>query len=80
MSKSQNNYKYDFLGTFLRYIKIPYKRKNKFVCSYFVGDVLEQAGIHKFNKETYFLRPKDFENIDNAKEIYSGLFSKYTSN
>ena len=29
------NYKYDYLGIFLRYLRIPITFKNKYVCSYF---------------------------------------------
>ncbi len=72
-------YKYDFLGIFLRSIGIPINRKNKYVCSNFVAEIFENAGIYKFDKKICLIRPKDFESIksDKVKEIYSGYFCDY---
>ena len=77
MEENINNYKYDFLGTFFRYFGIHIRRKNKFVCSFFVGELLEKSGAYKFNKKTCMLKPIDFENLNNSKRIYSGLFKEY---
>ena len=35
-----DSYKYDFLGIILRYIGVPITFKNKYVCSYFVAELL----------------------------------------
>lgn len=77
MEDNINNYKYDFLGIVLRYLYIPFVHKNRYVCSYFVAYVLEKTNIHKFNKKIYFVKPKDFENIEEFKEIYVGLYNTY---
>ena len=53
-------YKYDFIGIVLRFFKIPVRFKNRYVCSFFVADVLEKAHICKFNKKSRFVEPKDF--------------------
>ena len=72
-----NTYKYDFLGTGLRFLYIPITFKNRYVCSYFVADVLEKSSISDFKKKTYFVKPKDFEKLNGLKEIYTGKYSSY---
>lgn len=74
MEKEIDKYRYDFVGVVLRFLKIPISFKNKYVCSYFVADVFEKAGIYKFDKKTFFISPKDFEKIKGTKEIYSGKY------
>lgn len=73
----QMDYKYDFLGSFLRYFKIPITFKNKYVCSYFVADLLEKADIYYFDKKSCFVNPEDFRNIDIFQEIYQGNYLLY---
>ena len=77
MVSQKEIYKYDFLGMFLRYFKIPYQKENKYVCSYFVADVLERSGILQFSKKTCFIEPRDFENIEKLNKIYEGFYSTY---
>lgn len=67
-------YKYDFIGIVLRFLKIPVCFKNRYVCSFFVADVLEKAHICKFNKKSRFVEPKDFEKIDGVKQVYEGKY------
>ncbi len=77
MVKNQSLYKYDFLGLILKYWDIPRNVKNKYVCSYFVAHVLEEAKIYKFSKPTSLVRPKDFDNLANFYEIYQGEYLRY---
>ncbi len=70
-------FKYDFLGIFLRFFRLPVSFKNKYVCSYFVAKLLEDSEIYRFNKSSYFIEPKDFEKMSDIKEIYSGQFLLY---
>ena len=70
-------YKYDYFGIIFRFFKLPVNFKNKYVCSYFVAKLLEDTGIYKFDKELYFIEPKDFEKINNIEEIYCGKFLLY---
>ena len=65
------------IGVFLRYIKVPVRFKDKYVCSFFVADILEKANIYKFDKKTCFISPKDFENIPNLNLIYVGNYLKH---
>ena len=77
MEENKDEYKYDFIGTAFRYFNIPITFKNKYVCSYFVASILEENNIYNFNKETCFIRPEDFENLDGFNEIYSGKYLLY---
>lgn len=51
--------------------------KNRYVCSYFVADVLQKAEIYNFNKKVCFIKPKDFEKLSILNEIYTGKYSLY---
>lgn len=77
MKQREEYLKYDYLGICLRYFKIPVSFKNKYVCSYFVAEMLEETEIHKFNKKTCFVEPKDFDNINEFNLIYSGNYLMY---
>lgn len=71
------NYKYDFVGIILRYFKIPITFKNKYVCSYFIADLLEQANIYNFDKKSCFVKPEDFISISCFEKIYQGDYLSY---
>ena len=77
MIKEQDKYKYDFIGIIPRFFGIPITLENRYVCSYFIAEVLEKANILKFNKPVCLVKPKDFENIKGFKEIYKGKYLKY---
>jgi len=77
MEHHQELYQYDFIGIVCRFFKIPVTFKNKYVCSYFVASLLEKAKIYDFEKETYFIAPKDFESIPFLNEIYHGKYLLY---
>ena len=75
-----SKYKYDYIGIVVRYFKIPISFRNKYVCSYFIAELLEKTGVYKFKKESYFIEPKDFEKLDNLKLIYTGKYVNYSVN
>lgn len=77
MKKNKNIYGYDYLGIILRYLRIPVTFKNKYVCSYFIAQLLEEANVYNFDKETFFVSPKDFENVDSFNLIYTGKYAMY---
>lgn len=70
-------YKYDVKGLVRLKINRPKPRKNKYVCSNFVADMLEVSGIKIFDKPAYMIQPKDFLNNDKLNLIYEGLLSDY---
>ena len=74
MTKNEKIYKYDFLGLALRIFKININFKNRYVCSSFVSEILEENDICHF--ENNFIKPKDFECL-NFKTIYEGLYKNY---
>lgn len=83
LSEMENNiddYKYDFLGIVPRFFKLAITFKNRFVCSYFVADVLEKSNICTFEKSTCLVVPKNFENLNGFQEIYSGRYIQFISN
>ena len=77
MEKYKDTYGYDYLGIVLRYLRIPVTFKNKYVCSYFVAKLLEDNDICKFDKEVFFVKPKDFSNNRNLNLIYTGDYLMY---
>lgn len=77
MRENDKKYKYDFGGIVLRHLKLPITFKNKYVCSYFIAELLERCNIYKFDKKTCFVTPRDFENMIGAEEIFYGKFIEY---
>lgn len=77
MEKNIKKYKYDFIGIVIRFFGIPITFKDKYVCSYFVASILEKSNIYKFEKKTCLIKPKDFENLIGASEIYAGRYNLY---
>lgn len=75
MEKNKENYKYDFVGIILRYFRIPVTFKNRYVCSYFIAELLDSCDIYKFNKKLSFIRPGDFDDLL-GKVIYEGKYLK----
>lgn len=73
--KEPDKIKYDIGGTFLREITHrPCTRKNFYVCTYFVAEILQKAKIHNFRCEPSMVKPVDFENLPFSKEIYNGHY------
>ena len=77
MEENANIYRYDYLGVALRYLYIPVTFKNKYVCSYFVADILQKTEIYNFDKDPCFIKPGDFEKIKRLNEIYVGQYNLY---
>ena len=77
MESDSESYKYDFLGCGLRWLGIPVTFKNRYVCSYFVASILQEANVCEFEKETCFVVPKDFEDIYANRAIYTGKYLRY---
>lgn len=74
MKKEIEKFKYDFVGAFLRFLKIPVTFKNQYTCSYFVAYALEKSGIYKFEIPSHFITPKHFEQIKTLEKIYEGRY------
>lgn len=78
MLESQYDYRYDMIGILPRLFGIPYTRKDRYVCSYFVADMLERFDVHKFDKSTCLIKPEDFEQVQGLNEVYNGFYRQYT--
>lgn len=74
--KNPHKYNYDTFGLFLKIFHIYIKRKNHYVCSQFVADVMDKSTIHKFSKPVRCVVPKDFDDISN-NVIFKGKISDY---
>lgn len=77
MEENIDIYKYDFVGIIPRWFGHAVTFKNKFVCSYFIAYILNQANICKFNKDICLTVPKDFEKLKASREIYRGSYLAY---
>ena len=77
MENNSDSYKYDFLGCGLRWLGMPIKFENRYVCSHFIANVLQEADVYKFEKDTSFVVPKDFEDIYANHAIYTGKYLSY---
>ena len=73
--KHMDEYRYDIIGLLLRIFNMKIERKNHYVCTEFVKNVLEEAGIYKFN--TKIIKAMDFMDIPNNKVIYNGKLLNY---
>lgn len=74
-------YSYNCIGLGLMFFHIKYKRKNKFVCSQFVGHIMEKSGINLNIKKPVCLRtPEDFRHIESAELIYRGELNHFKDN
>lgn len=77
MIVSDNRDDYDYDTKALVYFRPPKERKNKYVCSHFVADMLIKSNIDIFTKHGHEIRPNDFYNLDSLTLEYEGLLSSY---
>lgn len=71
--------KYDFAGLFYMLITARgIKRKNRYICSHWVAEVLHRSGLYPFgNKSPWDVRPLDYYETYQDKVIYEGLTIEY---
>ena len=70
-------FRYNFAGLLAIQAGIPLHRRRHFVCSQFVAYVLEQSGLHLFDKDYSLVRPQDFMRIPHAELVYQGPLNAY---
>ena len=80
MEQNIDDYKYDFIGIIPRFFNIPFTIKNRYVCSYFIAELLDKANVYHFDKPNCLTKPKDFENLKGFYEIYKGSYLSYKGN
>lgn len=77
--KKRQNLKYDFAGLFFMLLTGKgIKRKNRYICSHWVAEVLEKSNIYNFSeKKPKDIRPLDYYDIFRKNIIYEGLTINY---
>lgn len=71
-------YSYDVGALLPMALHIPYKLRNRFVCSVWVGFVLGKSGVkHNIDKQPSLIEPEDFRSIEGAELVYRGDLKKY---
>ncbi len=75
MEIEKNKYKFNILGLIAAGMHKKVGKDDAFYCAEFVKYVLEDAGV-KTNLPK-IVKPEDFKDIPNLKEIYTGLLKKY---
>lgn len=66
---------YTRLGVVLSLLRIPYKRRSHYFCSYFVADVLQQCEAVKLKKSSSLYLPGDLRKLSGARLVYQGNMS-----
>lgn len=72
MLPKQKRFQYSVLGTFLCFFGIAYKRENKYFCSQFVAETLNEAGLLKLTKSPALYHPVDFITLPQIELCYKG--------
>lgn len=75
-----SKYNYDIIGLCLKLFRISIKRKNHYVCSQFVAELMTKTKIYKFSKPVEKVKPSDFEQIPNKELYYTGKMINYSVN
>lgn len=70
-------YKFNLIGLILAGINKRYKRENKYYCSQFVREVIEQSKIEILDMSKV-IKPQDFKKLEPLKLEYKGLLRMYT--
>ena len=68
----QKRFQYSVLGTFLCFFGIAYKRRNKYFCSQFVAETLNEVGVMELTKSPELYHPVDFLDLPEMKLCYEG--------
>jgi hypothetical protein len=75
--KDSDIYKYNLAAFLGIIIKKPLKMHNRYTCSEFTALLLQQCGIHSFNKELSLVIPEEFRMIPGLVKIYEGKMSEF---
>lgn len=69
----KDEFKYDAIGLIYMRLNRSRNRKNGYVCSTFVADILNKSNINLFNKPFYAVTPKEFLECNDLILEYEGL-------
>lgn len=74
---NKENFKYSTLGLILCYLKIPLYRKDRYFCSHFVAEVLQDCGAVQLKKKSTLYFARDISKIDGVKLVYQGTHADF---
>ena len=72
----QSQYHFNIIGLLLCKLRIPFRRKNYFFCSQFVGEILRRSGALELPKEPCFLSPSDYTRLPQLRMRFQGYTSQ----
>lgn len=70
--ENENAYGYNIFGLIPLNFNIRFERKKHFVCSQFVGRLLQEAGIYTNDKNYSLIKPNDISKIKGLNKVYEG--------
>ena len=70
--KDKASLRYDTLGLFLSFVKIPNHRQGRYFCSQFVAEVLQRSRAARLKKNTALYLPKDLHRLKDLNMIFQG--------
>ena len=74
--KDAINFKFTYFGVALCILKIGYKRKERYFCSQFVSEVLDQLKAVPLEKQSSLYLPDDFMKIQELNLSFKGYLSE----
>ena len=72
MSEQPEQYQYSILGTLYYILGIQHKRKNRYFCSQFIGELLKESGAVTLPKHESLMHPADYRSLTGCKLLYHG--------
>ena len=80
MDYHKDKYRYSILGLHMCYFNKKYERKGYYFCSQFVHHALTHAGAIEKTADSSLVRPMDFRELPEVKEIFKGNIRQLRSN
>lgn len=80
MRRNRERYSYSVLSMFMALLRIPYQRKQRYVCSTFVAEMLHRSGAMKFHRQPSIIVPNDFPALLQEKMQLKGIITNHFAN
>lgn len=74
--KQSYKFKYNLLGVILCLLKVVYPMKNRYFCSQFVSEILDQMKAVRLSKHSALYMPDDFTKMKDLDLCFSGYLSQ----
>ena len=75
INNDKGNYKFNMIGLMAVAFNLKIKRKKCFYCAEFVKHILDNSNLTLSLPE--IVKPDDFEDLSDLKEVYSGMLKEY---